>query len=207
MSLNIRRRRRYLWLGPILALLLLSTPCSLLTDEPQNALEYEQQQRDKQLLRERELEIQLTQAALSLTMEAALRKVPQQEPQNPAWDDVAPDLPPNEGGDAPLLSPPVIVRVVAPAVIPPDGTNIKGKLYFTDPDGDVSRARCEVLRGENFECGDWDPRPNLVEGTAQEGAYQIFLWCYGKQDVSLRFTLFDEAGLESNSSVLSFVCA
>ncbi len=203
MSRNIRR---YLWLGPILALFLLSTPCSLFTEEPQTWAEYEQQQRDRAWQRERELELQQTQAVLALTMEAALRNVPQQNPQNPAWEDVAPDVPSNEGADAPLLSPPVIVRVVAPAVIPPDGTNVKGKLYFTDPDGDVSRARCDVLRGD-FECGDWDPRSSLVEGTAQEGAYEIFLWCYGKQGVSLRFTLFDEAGLESNSSVFSFVCA
>lgn len=106
----------------------------------------------------------------------------------------------------PPPSPPVIVKIEFLSTIIGDGVTNYGNLYFHDQNGDVNRLTLDVVSATNFGGADYDPRDYLIAGDRYSGVYQLYIWCEGSQDVSLRATLYDEAGLKSNSINFSFTC-
>lgn len=106
----------------------------------------------------------------------------------------------------PPPSPPVIVKIEFLSTIIGDGVTNYGNLYFHDQNGDVNRLTLDVVSATNFGGSDYDPRDYLIAGDRYSGVYQLYIWCEGSQDVTLRATLYDEAGLKSNSINFSFTC-
>lgn len=103
-------------------------------------------------------------------------------------------------------SAPVIVSIEFLSTIIGDGEPNYGNLYFHDRNGDVNRLTLNVVSAINFSGAVYDPRDYLIAGDAYSGVYQLYIWCEGQQDVTLEATLFDEAGLKSNSMNFSFTC-
>ncbi len=103
-------------------------------------------------------------------------------------------------------SPPVIVTVEFLSSIIGDGQINYGNLYFHDQDGDVNRLTLDVISATNFGSADYDPNPYIIAGDYYSGVYQLYIWCEGSQDVTLRATLYDTTGLKSNSVDFSFTC-
>ena len=106
----------------------------------------------------------------------------------------------------PPPSPPVIVTIEFLSTIIGDGETNYGNLYFHDQNGDVNRLTLDVVSATNFGNADYDPSYYLIDGDRYSGVYQLYIWCEGQQDVTLRATLYDEAGLKSNSVNFSFTC-
>lgn len=107
---------------------------------------------------------------------------------------------------SPTASPPSILKVDFPTHIPGNKETYLGKLYFQDADGDVNRITLDVVKAVNFEGADYDPGAYLISGDYTNGVYQIYIWCDGVQDVTLRARLYDQTGLSSNSVDFSFSC-
>lgn len=107
---------------------------------------------------------------------------------------------------APPPVPPVIITIEFLSTIIGDGKTNYGNLYFRDGDGDVNRLTLDVVTATNFGGADYNPRPYLIAGDYYSGVFQLYIWCEGSQDVTLRATLYDEAGLKSNSMNFSFTC-
>ncbi len=103
-------------------------------------------------------------------------------------------------------SPPVIERIEFLSAIYGDGKTNYGSLYFQDSNGDVNRLTLDVVAATNFGGADYDPNPYLIAGNYYSGVYQLYIWCEGQQDVTLRATLYDMTGLKSNSVNFSFSC-
>lgn len=103
-------------------------------------------------------------------------------------------------------SPPSILDIEFPAVIPGDGTTYYGKLHFRDRNGDVNRITIDVVQSASFGSSDYDPRDYIVAGDHFSGAIQLHIWCEGQQLVTLRTTLWDASGLRSNSLDFAFAC-
>lgn len=106
----------------------------------------------------------------------------------------------------PPPSPPVIVTIEFLSTIIGDGQPNYGNLYFHDQNGDVNRLTLDVVSAANFGGADYNPSPYLIAGDPFSGVYQLYIWCEGSQDVTLRATLYDEAGFKSNSMNFSFTC-
>jgi hypothetical protein len=102
--------------------------------------------------------------------------------------------------------PPRITGIDFPARIPGNKSQIIGELDFEDYDGDINRITIEVVKAANFQGADYDPHPYLDHGNYTRGAYKLYIWCEGAQDVTLRVTLFDKAGSRSNSQDFAFTC-
>lgn len=106
----------------------------------------------------------------------------------------------------PPPSPPVIVTIEFLSTILGDGQTNYGNLYFHDQNGDVNRLTLDVVSATNFGGADYDPSDYLIAGDPYSGVFQLYIWCEGQQDVTLRATLYDMAGLKSNSVNFSFTC-
>lgn len=106
----------------------------------------------------------------------------------------------------PPPSAPVIERIEFLSTIIGDGETNYGNLYFHDADGDVNRLTLDVVSATNFGGADYDPRPYLIAGDYEAGVFQLYIWCEGSQNVTLRATLYDTTGLKSNSMDFSFTC-
>ena len=121
----------------------------------------------------------------------------------PAADAPAPALqavPPAAGS-----SPPVITSVDFPKSIPASGIKFAGWTSFTDPDGDVVLQRMEVVSALSMKGFEDDPREGLF-GSPTDGRYDFKIWCFRKQEITMRVTLVDAAGNQSNSMEFSFEC-
>jgi hypothetical protein len=103
-------------------------------------------------------------------------------------------------------APPVITRISFPSEIPGNHSTIIGLVYFQDPNGDINRVTLEVVSAINFGGSDYDPMSSMDSGSLYDGAFKIYIWCEGQQDVTLRVTLYDISGLKSNSMNFSFTC-
>lgn len=103
-------------------------------------------------------------------------------------------------------SAPVIVSIEFLSSIIGDGETNYGNLYFHDRNGDVNRLTLDVVSATNFGSADYDPNPYIIAGDYYSGVFQLYIWCEGSQDVTLRATLYDMAGLKSNSVDFSFTC-
>lgn len=106
----------------------------------------------------------------------------------------------------PPPSPPVIVTIEFLSTILGDGQTNYGNLYFHDQNGDVNRLTLDVVSATNFGGADYDPSDYLIAGDPYSGVFQLYIWCEGRQDVTLQATLYDMAGLKSNSVNFSFTC-
>ncbi len=106
----------------------------------------------------------------------------------------------------PPPSPPVIDNIEFLSTIIGDGLTNYGNLYFHDQNGDVNRLTLDVVSATNFGSADYDPSPYLIAGDYFSGVFQLYIWCEGSQDVTLRATLYDTTGLKSNSVNFSFTC-
>ena len=103
-------------------------------------------------------------------------------------------------------SPPVINKIEFLSTIIGDGETNYGSLYFHDVDGNINRLTLDVVSAANFGSADYDPNPYIIAGDYYSGVYQLYIWCEGSQDVTLRATLYDTTGLKSNSVIFSFTC-
>ena len=106
---------------------------------------------------------------------------------------------------APASSPPVITRVDFPAGIPANGTKITGWVSFKDPDGDVNWMTLDVVSSKTMKGSSGDPRQHM-QGSPTDGRCWMQFWCYVKQEITMRVTLFDAAGNQSNSMDFDFEC-
>jgi hypothetical protein len=118
-------------------------------------------------------------------------------PVEPTYPPLPPVKPP---------SPPVLTAVSFPSEIPGDGKARGGWLTFTDVGGDVTRAVFSVVSATDFGGFEFDPRETLTAGDYFGGTSEFNIWCQGSQTVTLRVTLYDEAGAGSNSLDFSFAC-
>lgn len=101
--------------------------------------------------------------------------------------------------------PPRIIDISFPSEIPGNKSTIIGLLYFKDFDGDISHVVYRVVTAEHFVGGtDFDPK--LDSGTWKDGAIKIYMWCEGKQYVTMEATIVDLAGNNSSSVTFSFTC-
>ncbi|MFC2055757.1 hypothetical protein ACFLV7_15895 [Chloroflexota bacterium] len=107
-----------------------------------------------------------------------------------------------------IPKPPVINDIDFPSLIPKTGEFMRGKLYFSDPDGDVTHQNVEVLSytGSGFTGRTRIITDRLVSGTWYNGAIWIGFLCRENQDVTVRMTLIDWKGNVSNPKTLSFSC-
>jgi hypothetical protein len=104
-------------------------------------------------------------------------------------------------------SPPKITSIDFPSEIPGDNTPVLGSIYFEDPDGDINSLTFEVIRATKFSgATDNDPYQVLESGDKMKGAFKFNIKCQAQQSVTLRVTLSDEAGNNSNSMDFSFNC-
>jgi hypothetical protein len=101
---------------------------------------------------------------------------------------------------------PIILDIEFPATIPGDGTTYNGELSFVDENGDINRLTIEVISATEFGSADYDPTEYIIDGNNYRGTTQLYIWCKGAQSVRLRATLYDRAGLKSNSMDFSFTC-
>jgi len=111
------------------------------------------------------------------------------------------DAPPTP---AALPSPPVVSRVAFPVVIAVEQAQ-HGLVRFEDPEGDVVQVRLEILEGDPATLGiqpgtSFDPG---VHGQT-DGAFRFTITSSAAQIVTLRLTLVDEAGLESDPYEFTF---
>ena len=114
--------------------------------------------------------------------------------------------PPIDSG-APAVHPPVINSITFPDSIPGNHTNIDGEMSFSDAGGDVNRATMTVVHSSgDFAGTDWDPSPYLLSGSNYAGSYYFYVWCEGRQSVTLKLTLYDAAGVASAGKEFSFSC-
>ena len=102
--------------------------------------------------------------------------------------------------------PPIIDGIDFPATVPGDGVTYHGKLYFRDADGNINRITIDAIRAENFGSADYDPRDYIISGSTFEGIIDLYIWCEGQQTVTLRVTLWDSSGYNSNSADFTFEC-
>ena len=105
--------------------------------------------------------------------------------------------------------PPVINMIDFPSLIPKTGEQIRGLLYFSDPDGDVVSQKCEVISATapHLKCGTTDVTKRLVSGTWYNGAIWLGLrCCCNNNNITLRMTLIDSKGNVSNPKNVSFSC-
>jgi hypothetical protein len=109
---------------------------------------------------------------------------------------------------AAVQKPPIIHRVEFPSVIPGDGQSHRGRLYFSDPNGDIALYKVEVLYSDP---PGWpgiakNPKDRLISGTWKDGAIWIGFHCTGKNYFQGSLTLVDGKGNVSNPWILSFEC-
>ena len=105
------------------------------------------------------------------------------------------------GGGQPNSGIPEITFIDFPKLIPPDGTRVIGTIGFRDPDADIVSVEFAVAKAVAFTPFSFNPN---VKGKV-EGIFQFFLFSELGQQVSLRVTLKDEKGNESQSKVFSFI--
>ena len=104
----------------------------------------------------------------------------------------------------PTSAPPTILSIDFPSRIPPDGTGIDGSVRFRDPDGDVNWVTFDVVSASDFESFAFNPVNYLIEGDATEGVFSFHTWSNVVQQVTLRVTLYDDAGNSSAPVDFSF---
>jgi hypothetical protein len=112
---------------------------------------------------------------------------------------------PLEPSPVPVSSPPVITKVDFLSGIPANGTKFTGWVSFKDPDGDVNWMKMEVVRSVSMKGFEADPRPHML-GTPTDGKCRFQIWCYRKQEATMRVTLIDAAGNSSNPVEFEFEC-
>jgi hypothetical protein len=95
---------------------------------------------------------------------------------------------------------PEIVRVDFPQQIQADGSKVTGTVHFRDPDGDIVKAKFEVVEAQLFDPFEFDPK---VQGQ-KEGSFQFFIFTMYPQKVILRVTLIDSQGHVSEPLEFSF---
>ncbi|MFN3309269.1 MAG: hypothetical protein ACK44E_08685 [Anaerolineales bacterium] len=105
----------------------------------------------------------------------------------------------------PPVGPPVITRIDFPREIFANSQPVEGRVYFTSPGSNVSRAKFEVLSG-TWNPLDFNPAQSLVSGTLQQGVFTFTARCHSPEVGRFRVTLYNEAGLASRSEEFSFVC-
>jgi hypothetical protein len=90
--------------------------------------------------------------------------------------------------------------------LPGDGTPKGSWFTFTDLGGDCARAVFSVVSATNFTPFEYNPVDSLTSGDVYAGTSEFNIWCQGSQSVTLRVTLYDQAGAASNSAHFSFTC-
>jgi len=63
----------------------------------------------------------------------------------------------------------------------------------------------EVVSALSMKGFEEDPRQGLF-GSPTDGRYDFKIWCFRKQEITMRVTLVDAAGNQSNSMEFSFEC-
>jgi hypothetical protein len=96
------------------------------------------------------------------------------------------------------------------ASIPADGSDVIGKVYFQDPDGDMSYAYFEPLEDDSpFSSFGFylnELYAEDLEGDEYEGAFLFWISCTTQGQHSFGVSLQDEAGNWSQWGVLIFQC-
>lgn len=103
-------------------------------------------------------------------------------------------------------APPSITSIDFPGQIPADGSSVRGTVGFRDPDGDINWVTFDVVQATNFTPFEYNPVESLVEGDTTDGVFAFRIWCNIDQSVTLRTTLYDEAGNSSGPVDFSFSC-
>jgi hypothetical protein len=96
---------------------------------------------------------------------------------------------------------PRITRIAFPSSIIADGRRIGGRVYFSEPNGDLTRAQFSVLQGT------FTPFSlNVNARGLRSGSFTFKIWCKSVQHVTLRVTLMDAAGNRSAPRDFAFMC-
>ncbi len=105
----------------------------------------------------------------------------------------------------PLSGAPEILRIEFPSRIIGDGRENLGKVYFRDPDADITHAYFKPVGGTgNWSPFDFDPE---VRGE-KEGSFDFIITCETDERVTARFkvTLIDDGGNTSKPVYFFFTC-
>jgi len=95
---------------------------------------------------------------------------------------------------------PQILGIEFPSVIVADGRKNQGRVHFYDPDGDIVRAKFEVVRAVYFSPSSLDPD---VEGEVS-GSFRFYIYARTRQTVTLKVTLYDSQGNASEPCLFTF---
>jgi len=100
----------------------------------------------------------------------------------------------------PSSAAPVITGIDFPEEIEADGRKVPGTVHFRDKDGDIVQVKFDVVEAKLFEPFSFDPK---VRGQS-EGSFKFVLFTVFPQKVTLRVTLVDAQGNESEPVEFSF---
>lgn len=103
-------------------------------------------------------------------------------------------------------SPPKIISIQFRDYIKADSSKYLGELAFSDNNGNINRLVLTVIHAINFDGKDFDPTEFIISGDKYEGVIQLEIRCKIKQQVTLRATLYDTTGYNSNNKEFTFVC-
>ncbi len=95
---------------------------------------------------------------------------------------------------------PSVTGMDFPAAIQADGEHTSGRVSFFDPNGDVTSVRFDVVHAVRFTPFSFDPH---IEGETS-GSFDFRIWATLKQTVTLKVTLVDRLGNESEPYYFSF---
>jgi len=103
-------------------------------------------------------------------------------------------------------TPPKIISIQFRDYIKADSSKYLGQLAFTDSNGNIDRLVLTVIHAINFDSMDYDPTEFIISGDKYDGVIQLEIRCKVKQQVTLRATLYDTTGFNSNNKEFTFVC-
>lgn len=110
---------------------------------------------------------------------------------------------PQRGQPLPLEPPsaaPVITGIDFPQEIAADGRKVSGTVHFLDGDADIAQVKFDVVEAKLFDPFAFDPQ---IKGQS-EGSFGFTLFTVFPQKVTLRVTLVDAQGRESEPVEFSF---
>lgn len=95
---------------------------------------------------------------------------------------------------------PTIKGIDFPKQIQADGKKVWGKVHFRDPDGDIVKAKFDVVKAKLFDSFEIELK---VRGQ-KEGSSQFHIFTVYPQRITLRVTLIDSQGHASEPVEFSF---
>ncbi len=193
-----RRQRRFRWsaIAAIAALALASLNCEALDFLSTGGPMPVDEAATIAHIRETRVALGLTQIAVNATLTARA----EEEPALPVEPPPAEEAPAAPG----TSHVPAVIDVDFPAIIPADGSQHPGTIWFRDAGQDVILVRVEVTEGD-MHGGSWDPTGE-ARWSGDEASTSVQAHCSSTKPVRAVITLEDAAGNVSEGFGWAFLC-